>query len=275
MVSTAYREQRRLMMVTEARQAEDGSAHRMVIAARDRSRNQDEINLAGVRFDNYRKNPVVLWNHDASPRLLAGAPPSGGIPIAKTLEIGHDEEGRIVASFEFNSNDPFAARVENAWNNGFLRAASIHYLPTRIVEVKDARGRVERVRIEESDLLEWSLLPVPADPDSVRAAARALNLPEEIFRGLEPEPETEEAEEAEPVTEEPSPNPEPKETDPFIDALRERVGAVEQELRELAARDSTTEEEPQEIPAPEESQGPILAAVEAQFAAMRQIIEEK
>ena len=271
MVSAAYREQCRVMVVTEARQAEDGSAHRMVIAARDRSRNQDEINLAGVRFDNYRKNPVVLWNHDASPRLLAAAPPSGGIPIAKTLEIGHDEEGRIVASFEFNSNDPFAARVENAWNNGFLRAASIHYLPTRIVEVKDARGRIERVRIEESDLLEWSLLPIPADSDSVREGARALELPEEIFRGLEPEPEESEPL-PDPVTNEPE--PEPKQGDP-IEALTERVDSLEQELRELAARDSTTEEEPQEIPAPEESQGPILAAVEAQFAAMRQIIEEK
>ena len=271
MVSTAYKEQCRVMVVTEARQAEDGSAHRMVIAARDRSRNQDEINLAGVRFDNYRKNPVVLWNHDASPRLLAAAPPSGGIPIAKTLEIGHDEEGRIVASFEFNSNDPFAARVENAWNNGFLRAASIRYLPTRIVEVKDARGLVERVRIEESDLLEWSLLPIPADPDSVREGARALELPEEIFRGLEPEPEESEPL-PDPVTDEPE--PEPKQGDP-IEALRERVDALEQELRELAARDSTTEEEPPEIPAPEESQDPILAAVEAEFAAMRQIIEEK
>ena len=46
----------------------------------------------------------------------------------------------------------------------------------------------------------------------------------------------------------------------------------------MAARDSTTEEEPQESPSPEEpeeSQDPILAAVEAEFAAMRQIIEEK
>ena len=253
MVSTAYREQCRVMVVTEARQAEDGSAHRMVIAARDRSRNQDEINLAGVRFDNYRKNPVVLWNHDASPRLLAAAPPSGGIPIAKTLEIGHDEEGRIVASFEFNSNDPFAARVENAWNNGFLRAASIHYLPTRIVEVKDARGRVERVRIEESDLLEWSLLLLPADPDAVKAGARALNLPEEIFRGLEPEPE-------------------PKQGDP-IEALTERVDALEREAKALSVQEAAQEQT--EAPESDEQEDGELVAVGEELAAIRRIIEEK
>ena len=269
MVSTAYREQCRVMVVTEARQAEDGSAHRMVIAARDRSRNQDEINLTGVRFDNYRKNPVVLWNHDASPRLLAAAPPSRGIPIAKTLEIGHDEEGRIVASFEFNSNDPFAARVENAWNNGFLRAASIHYLPTRIVEVKDARGRVERVRIEESDLLEWSLLPVPADPDSVREGARALELPEEIFRGLEPEREESEPL-PDPVTDEPE--PEPKQGDP-IEALTERVDALESEVKALSVQEAAQEQT--EAPESDEQEDGELVAVGEELAAIRRIIEEE
>ena len=246
----------------------------MVIAARDRSRNQDEINLAGVRFDNYRKNPVVLWNHDASPRLLAAARPSGGIPIAKTLEIGHDEEGRIVASFEFNSNDPFAARVENAWNNGFLRAALIHYLPTRIVEVKDARGRVERVRIEESDLLEWSLLPVPADPDSVREGARALNLPEELFRGLEPEPEESEPL-PDPVTDEPE--PEPKQGDP-IEALARacgRPGAVRPTAVELFKRQRRSRlRNSQEIRTSKRTAN--LVAVERRTSPpCRRIIEEK
>ena len=261
MVSTAYKEQRRLMVVAEARQAEDGSAHRMVIAANETSRNGDDLNLRGISFKNYRKNPVVLWAHDSYQ----------GIPIAKTVKIGHDDQGRIEADFEFNSEDEFAARVENAWNGGFIRAASIRFMPTKVVEVRNEDGEVERFRVDKSDLLEWSLVPVPADPDSVRAAARALNLPEEIFRGLEPEPEESEPL-PDPVTDEPE--PEPKQGGP-IEALRERVDALEQELRELAARDSTTEEEPPEIPAPEESQDPILAAVEAEFAAMRQIIEEK
>ena len=260
MVSTAaYREQCRVM-VAEARQVEGEDTHQMVIAARERSRNGDELNLRGVDFQNYRKNPVVLWSHDSF----------GGIPIGKTLEIDHDDTGRIVADFQFNSEDEFAARVENAWNGGFIRAASIRFMPTKVVEMLDEQGRVDRLRVEESELLEWSLVPVPADPDSVRAAARALGLPAEIFRGIELEPVDEPS--VDPVTDEPE--PEPKQGDP-IEALTERVDALEQELRELAARDPTIEEEPQEIPAPEESQGPILAAVEAQFAAMRQIIEEK
>ena len=247
MVSTAYREQCRVM-VAEARQVEGEDTHQMVIAARERSRNGDELNLRGINFTNYRKNPVVLWSHDSW----------GGIPIAKTLEIDHDDKGRIVADFQFNSEDEFAARVENAWNGGFIRAASIRFMPTKIVEILDEQGRVDRLRIEESDLLEWSLVPIPADPDAVKAGARALNLPKEIFRGLEPEP---------------------KEADSFIDALRERMVALEEEFRALVAKTSEEKpQEPQESPSPEEpegSQDPMLAAIGAQFAAMRQIIEEK
>ncbi len=273
MVNRAYKEQRRVMVVTEARQTEDGSAHRMVIAANELSRNGDELNLRGISFKNYRKNPVVLWAHDAYE----------GIPIAKTVKIGHDEQGRIAADFEFNSEDEFAARVENAWNGGFIRGASIRYMPTKVVEVRNEDGSVDRLRIEESELLEWSLVAVPADPDSVRAAARAMNLPAEIFRGIVPEPEplpetvTEEPE-PEPVVMESEPAPgleaEPNQDDP-IEALRERIDALEQELRALAARDSTTEEEPPDAPVPDEPEDPMLAAIGAQFAAMRQIMEEK
>ena len=258
MVSTAYAEQRRVMVVTEARQAEDGSAHRMVIAANELSRNGDDLNLRGMSFKNYRKNPVVLWAHDAYV----------GIPIAKTLKIGHDDQGRIEADFEFNSEDEFAARVENGWNNGFIRSASIRYLPTKVVEVRNEEGKVDRLRIEESDLLEWSLVPIPADPDAVKAGARALNLPEEIFRGLEPEPEDDEPL-PDPVTDEPE--PESKQGDP-IEALTERVDALEREAKALSVQEAAQEQAASEA---DDSQDPILAAVEAEFAAMRQIIEEK
>ena len=259
--TTAYKEQRRVMVVTEARQAEDGSAHRMVIAANERSRNGDEVNLRGINFTNYRKNPVVLWSHDSW----------GGIPIAKTLKIGHDDQGRIEADFEFNSEDEFAARVENGWNNGFIRSASIRYLPTKVVEVRNEEGRVERLCIEEAELLEWSLVAVPADPDSVRAAARALNLPEEIFRGFEPEPEDDEAEPpTDPVSEEPE--PEPNQDDP-IEALTERVDALEREAKALSVQEAAQEQT--EAPESDEQEDGELVAVGEELAAIRRIIEEK
>ena len=269
MVNRAYKEQRRVMVVTEARQTEDGSAHRMVIAANELSRNGDELNLRGISFKNYRKNPVVLWAHDSYQ----------GIPIAKTVKIGHDDQGRIEADFEFNSDGEFAARVQNAWNEGFIRAASIRYMPTKVVEVRNEAGEVERFRIEESELLEWSLVAVPADPDSVRAAARAMNLPVEIFRGFEPDPEPL----PETVAEEPGPKREVfshliQEMSAelrSVDLILNRIDALEEELRELAAKTSTTEEEPPDAPVPDEPEDPIWAAIGAQFAAMRQIMEEK
>ena len=256
-MTDGLRVQRQMVTLTDVRKLEEEGAERMVIAANDVSRAGDYLNLRGMSFENYMKNPVVLWAHNYGVNL-SGATPSGGIPIAKTLEIGHDD-GRIVADFQFNSDDEFAARVENAWNGGFIRAASIGYLPTQIAERTDENGET-RYRVEKSELLEWSLVPVPADPDSVRAAARALNLPEES----EPPPD--------PVADEPE--PEPKQGNP-VEALRERVDTLEQELRALAAKPPTTEEEPQETPTPDEPKDPVLAAVETEFAAVRQIIEEK
>ena len=134
--------------------------------------------------------------------------------------------------------------------------------------------------------MEWSLLPIPADPDAVKAGARALNLPEEIFRGLEPEPEDDEAEPpTDPVTEDPEPGPKREVFSQLIqemsaelrsgDPILNRIDALEEELRELAARDIHDGGGPPDAPVPDEPEDPMLAAVEAQFAAMRQIIEEK
>ena len=262
MVSTAYGERRQLVTVSEARQMDGEGIHRMVIAANERSRNGDELNLRGVAFKNYLKNPVVLWAHDSF----------GGIPIGKTLEIDHDDQGKIVVDFQFNSDDEFAARVENAWNGGFIRAASIRYLPTKVVEVRGNGGEVERLRVEESELLEWSLVPVPADPDSVRAAARALNLPEEIFRGFETG-----SHETLPQTE-PEPDGRQVPTAPAAVtaddvSLEARVDALEK--RVFAPSFGERQQESAEVPEPVVSRDPVLETVGSELAAIVQMIGEK
>ena len=145
------------------RGAVDAKRRSVVIAANDRARTAPEIDLAGLHFDNYRRNPVVMWAHDAT-----GRSPSGGLPIGRTLSIERAPDGGIVAEFEFLEDDAFAQRIRNAWDKGFLQAASISWLPVESVPTK---GGVRDVRAE---LLEWSIVSVPADPDALRESHRRM-----------------------------------------------------------------------------------------------------
>ncbi len=133
----------------------------VTIFANELSRDGVSVDIDGMDFSNYRKNPVVLFAHDYS-----GRTESSGLPIGRTVSLGRTPDGRIRADFEFLSGDPFADRVRNAWNRGFLRGASIGW---RAIEARPSeRGR--GLRIVKSELIEWSIVAVPADPDALRGA---------------------------------------------------------------------------------------------------------
>ncbi len=146
------------------RAAVEGGRYRVTIAANESARTQPDLDLGGLSTDGYARNPVVMWAHDA-----VGRSPSGGLPIGRTLELDRGPGGRIVAEFEFLEGDPFAQRVRNAWDQGFLRAASISWLP---LESRPVEGG--RLRDTRSELLEWSIVAVPADPDALRESQRLL-----------------------------------------------------------------------------------------------------
>ena len=146
------------------REAVNATRRSVVIAANERARTAPEIDLAGLRFENYRRNPVVMWAHDST-----GRSPSGGLPIGRTLSIDRSGEGGIVAEFEFLEDDPFAQRIRNAWDKGFLRAASISWLPIESMPAKSGGARDVR-----AELLEWSIVSVPADPDALRESHRRM-----------------------------------------------------------------------------------------------------
>lgn len=155
---------RSMSMDIVARGAVGANRRSVTIAANNRARSTPELELGGLRFDNYRRNPVVMWAHDA-----VGRSPSGGLPIGRTLSIGRAADGGIVAEFEFLDDDPFAQRIRNAWDKGFLQAASISWLP---IESRPAAGG--GLRDISSELLEWSIVSVPADPDALRESHRRM-----------------------------------------------------------------------------------------------------
>jgi len=171
----------RSMSMDIVQRAAVGANRRAVtIAANNRARATPDLDLAGLRFDNYRRNPVVMWAHDA-----VGRSPSGGLPIGRTLSIGRATDGGIVAEFEFLDDDPFAQRIRNAWDKGFLQAASISWLP--LESRPAANGGLRDIR---SELLEWSIVSVPADPDALRESHRRMlnSLLSDDTRATDPPP---------------------------------------------------------------------------------------
>ena len=90
-------------------------------------------------------------------------------PIGRTLALDWVQGRGLVARFEFLDDDPFAQRVRNAWDKDFLRAASISWVPLESGKTDDGGRRDTR-----ADLLEWSIVPVPADPEALRDSHRLM-----------------------------------------------------------------------------------------------------
>ena len=154
--------------------------YRVTIAANEKVRQPPELDFDGISTDNYARNPVVMWAHDT-----VGRSPSGGLPIGRTLSLNKTSKGGVVADFEFLSEDPFAQRVKNAWDKGFLKAASISWIPLSSAPTEGGGWRDTK-----SDLLEWSIVSIPADPDAVREAHRRMMdsfINESGSRSLEPD----------------------------------------------------------------------------------------
>lgn len=174
-------------VVLERRESPTQGAYRATIFVNERARQGPDLAVEGMQTENYMRNPVVLWSHD-----MSGKTESAGLPIGRTNRMT-STGGKIEVDFEFLEDDPFADRVRNAWDKGFLQAASVSWLPLESEQGEDGNQRDIR-----SDLLEWSIVSVPADPDAVRVAHSRLmgTLLDDTARleGDEPEVEVEEPE---------------------------------------------------------------------------------
>ena len=127
-------------------------------AAPDRA--GDVIVPAGLRnAAEFLRNPVVLWAHQ---RAL---PPVG---TCVALDV---QPGRIVAATRFAKGVPFAEDLFRLYEQGILRGWSIGFLPRRaaLLPRDPATGR-RGLRVEAWDLLEYSAVPVPENPEALTLA---------------------------------------------------------------------------------------------------------
>lgn len=151
--------------VTEVKAPADGEDSRaleFIISTAAVDRMGDTIAVDGWKLANFRKNPVVLWAHDASM-----------LPVAKASNI-RVEDGKLMARAEFMPREisGFADAVYRALKGGFLSATSVGFAPIKYAFSEDS-GRRFGIDFIEQELLEFSVVPVPANQEALIQARAA------------------------------------------------------------------------------------------------------
>jgi HK97 family phage prohead protease len=142
--------------VTEVEAGEDDRTIKFVISTGSADREKDVINPLGWDTSNYLQNPVVLFAHDY-----------GSLPVARTTSLRQEGETLIAeAEFAEESLNPQAEQVYQMLRQGFLRGASVGFRPLTF-KYNEERGGVD---FEKQELLEFSVVPVPANPGALMSA---------------------------------------------------------------------------------------------------------
>ena len=142
-------------------EGEDQVLH-FVLSTQAVDRDQDTIAVDGWKLDNYKKNPVVLFGHDYK-----------SLPVAQSLAIW-TEDGALHSLAKFPSKElyPFGNTVYQFYKNKLLRAVSVGFKPVKWEYSTARKGGIDFL---EQELLEYSCVPVPSNPEAL-ARAKALDI---------------------------------------------------------------------------------------------------
>jgi len=127
-------------------------------------RQGDIVRAAGAQLDNFFKNPVVLFGHDYNQP-----------PVAKALAVEKVPGVGLRARFQFPRKgvSAFADEVHRLWAEGYINATSIGFIPLKSVPLDPGRPYGSQ-EFQEWELLEFSIVPVPANAAAVRLALKSF-----------------------------------------------------------------------------------------------------
>jgi HK97 family phage prohead protease len=150
--------------VERAPDGDDGSrVRRFAITSERVDRESDTIALDGWSLTEYQRNPVVLWAHDYR-----------SLPVARSARLAVEAraDARLMMSddvFPAEGVYPFADTVLALIDGGFLNATSVGFRPLRWSFNEERFG----VDFIEQEMLEHSIVPIPANPDALLQARSA------------------------------------------------------------------------------------------------------
>ena len=121
-------------------------------------RMDEVLDPEGADLKNFRKNPVVLWAHTYDMP-----------PIGKALWIKNSKDG-LLSKVKF-APTAFADEIFGLFKEGFLKAFSVGFLPRKWTSPETKSDKKEPRRVyTDWELLEYSAVPVPANPEALALA---------------------------------------------------------------------------------------------------------
>lgn len=162
-------------------------------------RDRDTVAVDGWQLDEFRANPIALWQH--------GMEFIGGAPVARVIDIGPDN-GALKATFEFQPPDmpivgDWAEMIHRSLKTGFLRATSVGFIPDEWEVAEDRMREGEwfpPVDFKRQRLCEISIVSVPSNPRAlleqvVEPQAVPFGNPPPVVENAAPDPATKTIEE--------------------------------------------------------------------------------
>lgn len=124
---------------------------KVVISTEAVDRDGDSMSLKGINTDFFKKNPVVLWNHNHA------------MPIAKAENL-MIEKGQMIADAVFPEKgvSKTSDEIYGLIKAGVINTASIGFMP------KDFDRQADGVwKITESELMEFSFVSIPSNREAI------------------------------------------------------------------------------------------------------------
>lgn len=158
---------------------DDARSARFVMSTEAPDRDMDIVIQAGIDLTEFNKNPQALLFHNS--RCF----PVGNWENVKTVSGGQKRtEGDLV--FLPLGADPDADRAANHVKHGTLRTVSIGFIPKLVQRREESpNGAWPGYEILECELVECSLVPIPANPNAiVKSAAVDMKAPRDLIEEI-------------------------------------------------------------------------------------------
>jgi HK97 family phage prohead protease len=184
-------------------------------------RQGDSVDQSGWELKNFMNNPVFLWAHRYDE-----------LPLGKATMISVTANGlEAEMVFADEEGNPKAQQVKKLVDDGILNAVSVGFIP------KERNGNI----ITRAELLEISIVPVPANQEALALAYKDMDLA--VKKDIEDVLATEVEVKAEPIVEK-SGRILSKENRKSLEIARDSLKASLSEIEKLLEKGvATTEDE--------------------------------